>query len=113
MNAIRKQRDILPMQLGNCHNGEGVLLCRSMLDGLESEKIPFMHVDEMPAGVSIGEHAHTGNEEVYYLQSGKGILTYDGKQYEMNAGDISLCKIGHSHGFMATDNCYLVVVASF
>lgn len=113
MSAIRKLRDILPIQFQNCHNGEGVLLCRSMLDGLGSEKFPYMHVDEMPAGVSIGEHPHVGNEEIYYLQSGKGILTFDGKEYEMNAGDISLCSNGHSHGFMATDNCYLVVIAGY
>ena len=36
----------------------------------------------------------------------------DGKQYEMKAGDISLCRIGHSHAFEAVDNCVLVVVGS-
>ena len=68
--------------------------------------------DDMPEGVSIGVHTHTGNEEIYYLHSGKGVLTYDGKEFEMKAGDVSLCKIGHSHGFAAVDHCVLIVVAS-
>lgn len=113
MKEIRRLREIIPAPFADCHDGEGTLLCRSLLDGLGSRKFPFMHSDEMPAGVSIGVHSHTENEEIYYLQSGKGILTFDGKEYEMNAGDISLCADGHSHGFRATENCILIVVASY
>ncbi len=112
MNELRKLRDIIPCAYAGCHDGEGTLLCRSLLDGLDSRKFPFMHSDEMPAGVSIGVHTHTDNEEIYYLQSGKGVLTFDGKEYEMAAGDISLCTVGHSHGFRATENCILIVVGS-
>ena len=107
---IRKLKDILPIQAEACHDGEGVLLCRSLLDGFDSQNFRFMHSHELPAGVSIGKHLHDRNEEVYFLVSGKGILTYDDVEYEMLAGDISLCKIGHSHAFKATENCVLIVV---
>ena len=70
-----------------------------------------MHSDFMAAGVSIGEHLHEGNEEIYYLSSGKGILYFDGKEFEMNPGDISLCTPGHSHGFKALEDSVLIVVA--
>lgn len=112
MKEIRKSREIIPQAFAQCHDGEGTLMCKSLLDTLESEKFPLMHVDDMPEGVSIGVHTHTGNEEIYYLHSGKGVLTYDGKEFEMKAGDVSLCKIGHSHGFAAVDHCVLIVVAS-
>jgi quercetin dioxygenase-like cupin family protein len=46
------------------------------------------------------------------LASGKGILQYDEHEYEMNPGDISLCKIGHAHGFIATQDCVLIVVGN-
>ena len=111
MKEILKSRDMIPQGFANCHDGEGTLICKSLLDSLESEKFQLMHVDDIPEGVSIGVHEHTGNEEIYYLQSGKGILTYDGKEFEMKAGDVSLCKIGHSHGFLAVDSCVLIVVA--
>ena len=110
MKPIRKDKEIEWLQFDNCHEGEGVLNCKSLLDGLDSAKFGFMHRDEIKAGVSIGTHEHTSSEEIYYLISGKGILTYDGQEYEMLPGDISLCNIGHSHGFLATEDSLLIVV---
>ena len=109
---IRKSKDIIPEPYANCHDGEGTLLCKSLLVGTDSARFSFMHADDMPAGVSIGSHLHSADEEIYYLASGKGILTYDGKTYEMKTGDISLCTPGHSHGFEAIDDCVLIVVGS-
>ena len=73
-------------------------------------KFAFMHYDEIKAGVSIGVHPHTNHEEVYFLLSGTGTLIFDGKEYDMNAGDVSLCNLGHSHGFIAKTDCVMVVV---
>ena len=108
----RKAEEIIPKPLAECHGGVGTLMCKSLLENLGSEGLDLMHRDDIPAGVSIGFHEHTANEEVYYLASGKGILTYDGKEHEMNAGDISLCKKGHSHAFSAQVDCVMIVVAS-
>ena len=108
---IRKSKDIIPIPCEACHDGEGVLVCKSLLDGFGSESFLYMHADDMPAGVSIGVHFHDNYEELYYLCSGKGILTYDDTEYEMKTGDISLCKIGHTHAFQAVDDCVLIVAA--
>lgn len=113
MKAIRKLPDIPEQSFENCHDGSGVLKCRSLIDGLESTKFAFMHRDVIEKGVSIGVHTHTSNEEIYYLYSGKGILTFDGIEYEMDAGDISICGIGHSHGFIATEDSVLIVMGSY
>lgn len=110
MKPIRKDSEINSFEFGNCHDGKGVLYCKSLLDECESTHFNWMHHDVINAGVSIGVHEHTTNEEIYYLVSGKGILTYDGVEYEMAPGDVSLCKIGHSHGFMATEDSILIVV---
>lgn len=112
MNAIRKAGEILSTPFESCHEGTGVLMCRSLLDSLESRKFPYIHRDFMAAGVSIGNHPHTVNEEIYYLLIGKGTLTFDGAVYEMAPGDISLCGLGHSHGFLATEDSELMVIAS-
>lgn len=109
---IRKSKDIIPQPFETCHDGEGTLLCKSLLGGFESESFLYMHSDDMPAGVSIGLHTHNHFEELYYLVKGKGMLTYDNTEYEMKTGDISLCKIGHSHAFRAIDDCVLIVVAA-
>ena len=61
---IRKCKDVIPQASDSCHGGKGTLMCRSLLDGLGSERFNLMHSDDMPAGVSIGLHTHTGNEEI-------------------------------------------------
>ena len=110
MKAIRKDNEIEWMQFEECHEGQGTLYCKSLLDTCDSTQFGFMHRDEIKAGVSIGVHPHTEREEIYYLASGKGILTYDGTDYEMEPGDVSLCNAGHSHGFLATEDSVLIVV---
>ncbi len=109
---IRRKDDIAPLPFSECHEGRGTLYCSSLLDGFESGSFMLMHSDTLAAGVSIGIHEHTTNEEIYYLLSGSGILTFDGEETEMRAGDISLCGIGHSHGFLAREDCLLIVVGS-
>ena len=109
---IRKNETVQPRAFAECHDGKGTLFCRSLLDGSGSRAFAFMHNDTIPAGVSIGTHLHGTNEEIYYLVSGKGILTYDGTECEMNPGDISLCTPGHSHAFLALEDCVLIVVGS-
>ena len=112
MKPIIRNEEVNSQQFENCHEGAGVLLCQSMLDHTESEKFSLFHCDEMPAGFSIGEHTHKENEEIYYLVSGSGTLIYDGVEYEMGAGDISLCNAGHSHGFLAQTDSVLIVVGN-
>ena len=95
-----------------CHNGKGLLYCKSLLDGFEKSMFSLMHYDDIRAGVSIGEHLHTKNEEIYFLLSGTGTLIFDGEEYDMNPGDVSLCTVGHSHGFIAKTDCIMIVVRS-
>ena len=110
MKPIRKNSEIEWLHFNKCHNGVGELLCKSLLDDCGSEKFLFMHCDDIKAGVSIGVHEHVDTEEIYYLLSGEGTLIYDGVEYEMTPGDVSLCNMNHSHGFIAKTDCVLVVV---
>lgn len=109
---IRKSKDVPRRLTEKCHGGDGTLFCQNLIAGLGSTELRLMHNDFLPAGVSIGRHEHMTNEEIYYLLSGKGILTFDDKTYEMKSGDVSLCLRGHSHAFEAVDDCVLIVVAT-
>ncbi len=109
---LKRSKDVTMRVTEKCHGGEGALLCKNLLVGFESSDLRLMHNDFIPAGVSICVHDHLLNEEVYYLLSGKGTLTFDGKTYEMKAGDVSLCARGHSHGFLAEEDSVLIVVAT-
>jgi mannose-6-phosphate isomerase-like protein (cupin superfamily) len=94
----------------NCHDGAGCLYCQSMLKDFDESKFRFFHYDDIKAGVSIGEHPHGEQEEIYFLLSGSGTLIFDGKEYDMKPGDISLCNLGHSHGFIAKTDSIMIVV---
>ena len=110
MKAIRKDSEIQWDIFSNCHDGVGDVACKSLIEGLGSTKFRFIHYDEIKAGASIGEHEHTDTEEAYFLLSGKGVLIFDNEKYEMAPGDISLCTMGHSHGYEALEDSVLIVV---
>lgn len=110
--VIRKSEDMTIANLEKCHDGEGTVYCKSLLDGFDKSKFDFMHYNNISAGTSVGEHVHTHNDAIYFLLSGSGFLKYDGKEYEMSSGDISICYMGHSHGFTATSDSIMIVVGS-
>ena len=98
---LRKKSDMLERPLVNCHDGAGELIGRIVVkDGDSDLTLRFVHDDTIPAGVSIGEHPHDENEEVYYVIEGEGTLIYDGKEYPVGAGDVSVVKRGHTHGIV-------------
>ena len=45
----------------------------------------FLHDDVLAPGVSIGPHAHRGDEEYYYILSGRGTMTLDGRRFAVAA----------------------------
>lgn len=51
----------------------------------------------LPAGASIGAHAHEGEFEVYYVLSGTAEVDDDGANVRLNAGDTHVCASGHMH----------------
>lgn len=57
----------------------------------------FSHVYLKP-GEEIKIHEHIGEYEVYYLISGKGIYTENGKENIIEKGNVTYCKNGSSHG---------------
>ena len=52
----------------------------------------------IPAGCSLGVHAHTGNTETYHILQGKAIYTDNGETYEVKPGDTTFCADGSTHG---------------
>lgn len=54
-----------------------------------------------PGGVS-GEHLHTRTEEVYFILSGRGEITLDGRPHQVQAGDLILTGVGTCHGLRNT-----------
>jgi len=51
----------------------------------------------LPVGASVGEHAHEGEFEVYYVLSGEAEVLDDGTPVRLGAGDMHMCQSGHRH----------------
>jgi mannose-6-phosphate isomerase-like protein (cupin superfamily) len=51
----------------------------------------------LPPGASIGHHVHDAEEEVFYILSGRGVVTEDGIATEVGPGDAVLTGGGAGH----------------
>jgi len=113
---LKKRKDMRHEPLENCHGGLGALDWIEVLDSndLKGRGLNFVHDDVLPSGVSIGAHRHTGDEEYYYIVSGKGMMTLDDVRFEVAAGDITAVYPGGVHGLENTgsDDLRLIVISA-
>jgi mannose-6-phosphate isomerase-like protein (cupin superfamily) len=112
---IKRQEKMVRQPLPNCHDGEGTLDWTVVLDGEDAEDshLNFIHDDVLPPGVSIGIHRHAHDEEYYYVVSGQGMMTLDGEQFRVKAGDITAVYPGGTHGLENdTDENLRIIVVS-
>jgi quercetin dioxygenase-like cupin family protein len=97
---LRKKSEMPAKDIERCHEGSGAIHWIGVLDGESpgGKQLRFIHDDVLPPGTSIGIHRHTKDQEYYYIVSGRGIMTLDGREYEVAAGDIAAVFPGGSHG---------------
>jgi len=63
-------------------------------------------------GAAIGYHLQ-GEDEIYYVLSGRGSMTIDGKTFDVGAGDAILTRPGSSHGLKQVGNEDLVMMINY
>lgn len=92
-----------PSRVYGVHGSEGLSLwkCLARRAGLFGswEAVEWAWIP--PGGVS-GEHLHTRTEEIYFILSGRGQITLDGRSYQVRAGDLILTSVGTRHGLRNT-----------
>ena len=62
-------------------------------------------------GRSIGEHTHTGDNEIYYILSGTGTYNDNGTILKVHAGDATICNDGEMHGLVNDSDEPLEMIA--
>ena len=65
----------------------------------------------LPPGSSIGAHDHVDEDEIYIIQKGRGLMTDNGKEFPVAAGDSILTGQSASHSIKNTGSEDLVVTA--
>ena len=63
-------------------------------------------------GSGIGYHLQK-TDEVYYLIGGQGVMTINGKPFDVHAGDAVLTRGGSSHGLVQKGEADLTIVITF
>jgi quercetin dioxygenase-like cupin family protein len=96
---IRNYLDTTPVEKP-IHGGEGLVLSRKLFGAEDfASGLRYIAFTELPPGTSIGDHGHADmREEIYVIQYGAGIMSVDGKESAVKAGDVILTRAGSTHG---------------
>ncbi|MFO0704144.1 MAG: cupin domain-containing protein [Patescibacteria group bacterium] len=83
----------------NCHDGTGSILFREVFGKSDFvSKLNHVHETIIHPHSTIGYHKNTGNEEIYYIISGEGVMKIDDEEHMVRPGDATIVHGGSSHG---------------
>jgi len=107
---IQRDGDVAKPEPGP-HNGPGQTVGHVFFD-----KTPNLHFSfrkrVLKPGAGIGYHEQH-EDEVYYVLSGRGVMTLDDKPYDVSPGTAILTRTGSSHGLKQVGADDLVVIITF
>ena len=93
------------------HGGGGKTIGYSFFKKTPNLKLVFRKRALKP-GSGIGYHLQK-EDEIYYVLSGRGEMTIDGKSFEMKPGDALLTRPGASHGLKQIGSEDLVILINY
>ncbi|HEY8780887.1 MAG TPA: cupin domain-containing protein [Mucilaginibacter sp.] len=108
--VVNHERDIQVEQPGP-HNGGGKTIAFPFFDKVKDAKMIFRKRILHP-GSSIGYHPQE-KQEIYYILSGNGELTVNGKIIPVTTGDAILTMPGSSHGLKPLGNKDLTMLITY
>jgi len=98
-------------QAPGTHEGKGQTTGYGFFEKVPDFRLVFRKRALHP-GSSIGYHRQE-TDEIYYVLSGAGRMTMDGKVFDVKAGDAILTRPGSSHGLEQTGNADLVILINY
>jgi mannose-6-phosphate isomerase-like protein (cupin superfamily) len=93
------------------HKGGGMTVGYSFFSKVPNLKLVFRKRALKP-GSAIGYHMQK-EDEIYYVLSGRGEMTMDGKKFEVGPGDAILTRPGASHGLKQVGSEDLVIMINY
>lgn len=95
---IKRANELKVTPIENMKGGKGTVYRTTSVDAGEYDgKVEVLGRLLLQPGVSIGEHVHENNEEIMTILTGSVKYTDDGTDCILNAGDVGICRKGHSH----------------
>ncbi len=112
---ILGEPETIPGELGSeSHGGKGKYFVRTLLDNVPGSAFKYMRDLTLYPGSSIGDHPHSGDEEVYFVISGTGVMVIDGEERVVGPGSATLTPSGSHHGLRneGTEHLRIFVVCA-
>ena len=107
---LERDADVAVNEPGT-HNGGGQTVGYSFFKNAPGLKLVFRKRALKP-GSGIGYHLQK-EDEIYYVLSGRGLMTIDGKSFEVGPGSAVLTRPGSSHGLKQVGNEDLVIMINY
>jgi mannose-6-phosphate isomerase-like protein (cupin superfamily) len=108
--VIEHDADVARNEPGT-HNGGGQTVGYSFFSKVPNLKIVFRKRAFKP-GSGVGHHVQK-EDEIYYVLSGTGTMTLDGKTVDITPGTAVLTRPGSSHSLKQTGSDDLVVLINY
>src|SRR5262249_20840402 len=87
------------------HGGKGPIEFRRLLNRFDFETlIDFVDYTVIPPGSTIGRHAHTANEEIYFIVAGKPRVNVNGQERRLQHGSIAVVRSDQTHQLINDTN---------
>jgi mannose-6-phosphate isomerase-like protein (cupin superfamily) len=108
--VIEHDADIAKAEPGT-HNGGGQTIGFSFFKGVPNLKLVFRKRAFKP-GSGVGLHEQK-EDEIYYVLSGRGTMTLDGKTVDITPGTAVLTRTGSSHSLKQVGDEDLVIMINY
>jgi len=108
--VLERDADVAREEPGT-HKGGGQTIGYSFFNGAPKLGMVFRKRALKP-GSAIGYHEQH-EDEIYYVISGRGIMTIDGKPIEVGPGTAALPRPGSSHGLKQMGSDDLVILINY
>lgn len=108
--VLEHDADVATQEPGT-HNGGGQTIGYSFFKNTPKLALVFRKRALKP-GSGIGYHEQT-EDEIYYVLSGRGMMTIDGKDFEIGPGAAVLTRPGSSHGLKQIGSEDLVILINY
>ena len=108
--VLERDKEVAKNEPGT-HNGGGETVGYSFFSKTPNLSLVFRKRAFKP-GSAIGYHLQR-EDEIYYVLSGRGMMTIDGKEFEVGPGDAVLTRPGSSHGLKQIGKEDLVILINY
>ena len=107
---LERDADVQSVEPGT-HDGGGQTIGYSFFKNAPGLSLVFRKRALKP-GSGIGYHEQK-EDEIYYVLSGRGVMTIDDKVFDVGPGTAVLTRPGSSHGLKQTGNEDLVILINY